>query len=174
MKKLADLQGVFEVGKMVVMITMIAVIVTEALTLMTALVMLINPMPEVETFQADLGNTLSAAFFGVSNIIMMVLANRFFKDVVNAGTPFTEYCAQQLKKMSSVCLISQGVALAASYVVDFTFAPVPEARLTSYGGLVLGVVLYVGAQVLGYGAMLEEKSQKQQARIVQLQQGTQE
>lgn len=174
MKKLADVQGVFELGKMVVMITMIAVIVTEALTLMTALVMLINPMPEVETFQADLGNTLSTAFFGIGNIIMMILANRFFKDVVKAGTPFTDFCAQALKKLAVICLISQGAALIASYVVDFFFAPVPEARLTGYGGLVLGVVLYVGAQILGYGAMLEEKVQKQQARIVQLQKGTEE
>lgn len=174
MKKLADLQGVFEIGKMVVLVTMIAVIATEALTLMTAITMLFFPQPEVETYLADLGNTLSSAFFGIGTIIMMILTNRFFKDVVSAGTPFTEYSAKALKKMAIVCLISQGVALAASYVVDFTFAPVPEARLTGYGGLVLGVVLYVGAQILDYGAVLEEKTQKQQARIVQLQKGAEE
>lgn len=174
MKKLADVQSIFELGKMVVMITMIAVIVTEALTFMTAFTMLAFPQPEVENFQADLGNTLSTAFFGISNIIMMVLANRFFKNVVAVGTPFTEAASQELKTIAIVCLVSQAVALIGSYVVDFFFAPVPEARLTNYGGLVLGVVLYVGSQLLSYGALLEEKSAKQQARIVQLQQGKEE
>lgn len=174
MKKLADLQGVFEIGKMVVMVTMIAVVATEALTILAALSMLFFPQPELEGFMADLGNTLSSALFGISNIMMMILANRFFKLVVNEGTPFEESCSKKLKNMAIVCLISQAVALVASYIIDFTYAPVPEARLTGYGGLVLGVVLYVGAQVLGYGAMLEEKVQKQNARIEQLQMGAKE
>lgn len=174
MKKLADLQGVFEIGRLVVMITMLAVVATEVLTLVTALTMVLFPQPEIEGFMADLGNTLSTVFFGISNSVMMILAYRFFKDVANAGTPFTECCAQKLKVLAIVCLVSQGVALAASYVLDFTYAPVPEARLTNYGGLALGVVLYIGAQILGYGTALEEKVQKQSQRIEQLQKSSQE
>lgn len=172
MLKRVDMQSVFEVGKLVIWVTLLGVAITEALTLMTGIMMLVFPDPTDPTYLTELGNTLSAILFGISNVVMMVMAHRFFKNVLLVGTPFTHVGAQRMKNMAVICAVSQGVALLGSYVVDFVCRiPVPEARLTNYGGLVMAAVLFAAAFVLEHGANQEEKLEQYRQRITELQKG---
>ena len=169
MKKLADVQSAYDVAKLMVLIIMIAVIVTEALTLITGIVMLAFPQAQEPDYQANLGNTLSTILFGISSIILLIMTHRYFKDAVVAGTPFTVAGAAQIKTLGITCMVSQGVALLGSYAIDMYVAMVPEARLTNYLGVVLGAILFLASKVLDYGAALEEKNQQLKDRIAQLQ-----
>ena len=168
MKKLAKLQSVFEIAKIVMLVMMIALIVTEALNVVALIVAIAFPADDAQ-YMTDLGNMLSMALFGVGTVILLILGNRFFKEVCIADTPFSAYCAQQLALMAKVCLISKVAALLLCYGIDLFLAPVPEARLTNYTGIALGAVLYIAAKVLDYGAELEEKNEKQRKQIEQLQ-----
>lgn len=172
MGKRWDVQSIFDIGKLVVMVTMIAVTITEALTLMTGIMMLAFPLEEDINYLTELGNTLSTILFGISSVIMWFMAHRYFKNVCLVGTPFTHAGAMEVKRMAIVCAVSQGVALLGSYVVDFLLRiPVPEARLTHYDGLVLAAVLFVASYVLEHGAKVDDKVAQYSQRIAQLQKG---
>lgn len=158
MNKRWDVQSIFEVGKLVVMVTMLAVIVMEFLTLMAGIMMVAFPQ-EDPNYLTDLGNTLSTILYGISSVVLIIMAHRYFKNVCAVGTPFTHAGAMEVKRLSIVCAVSQGVALLGSYVIDFVLRiPVPEARLTHYDGLVLAAVLFVASYVLEHGATLDDKN----------------
>jgi len=161
MKRLFDVHGAYELGRMAVMIVLIIMCITTALTLLGVISMLAFPISqESETFGKDLGSSLSQLLFDASNITVMFLAMRYFKDALNVGTPFTFPGADQVKRLAIVQMVGQGVALLGSYVIDWFFYPVPEDKLTNYVGLVLGVVLFLGSIIVRYGAELEEEVEK--------------
>lgn len=177
MNKRWDVQSIFDVGTLVVKVTMLAVIVMEFLSLMAGVMVLVFPPENAAdpAVVAEMGNLFSTVFYGVGNVVMLVLAHRYFKNVSAVGTPFTYAGAAEVKRMAIVCAACNGAALLACYILDLGLRiTVPEARMTHYDGLVLAAILFVASYVLDYGAKQEEKLEQYRKRITQLQMGSKE
>ena len=115
--------------------------------------------------EVSVGTCYTAAAMGIvlcaGEAVLAKIAERYFRNEVAAGTPFTEKGADEMKRLGicTIC-IPIGTAIIAAIVfavMKLSLKDVADLRFADFVSIGLGVMFIVMSLLCRYGASLENK-----------------
>ena len=104
-----------------------------------------------------------AFVFCIGEAILSKMASRYFKNEIEAGTPFTEKGAGELKRLG-ICTIVIPIATAVISVIIYeimkaVFKDVADLKFADYASIGIGVMVIVMSLLCRYGAYIKKEKE---------------
>lgn len=104
--------------------------------------------------------------FCIGEIVLARFAERYFKNELSDGTPFTLTGAAEMKRLGilTICISLGSVILAeiAYQIFDYAFNGVADMHIGDYSSVGLGIAFIIMSVVFSYGASLEKEKGKRE------------
>ena len=103
-----------------------------------------------------------ACIFCIGEVILAKIAEKYFKNELDAGTPFTMEGAAQLKRLGiyTIC-IPLGTVIVASIayeIISYCFTNVADLNIDNVGSIGLGIMFLVASVLCKYGAEVKQQN----------------
>ena len=118
----------------------------------------------------SLGTCYTAAAMGLvfcaGEAVLAKIAERYFRNEIGAGTPFTEKGAYEMKRLGicTIC-IPIGTAIIAGIVygiLKLTLKDVADLKFADYASIGLGIMFIVMSLICRYGAYVENEKRTEE------------
>ena len=172
---LKTVQTIAKVIKVLVTVFMYICFVAGGICLFSAVIVLITPQtflgPYIENYPGFYGINdritafilcIVAAISAVAAGVVYMFAQKYFKNELIAGTPFTFAGAKELKRLAIISIsVSVGAALLSAILTGIAVLLNPQADLSSVSevsvDVTVGIIMLILSAIFKHGAALREE-----------------